>query len=113
MTRPAAAAGGDARAVRAEVIAALLLGMQPAEPRYIAMIWLRGARICGRLALSYAEVHATLVLRDCYLEERPVDRWIAQIRTGGRSAVYEVQIKQPGACGTASRAAEPSLRRPA
>jgi hypothetical protein len=64
-------AWGQARAVRAEVIAALLLGMQPAEPGYIAMISLRGGRICGRLALSHAEVHATLVLRDCYFEERP------------------------------------------
>jgi hypothetical protein len=62
---------GGARAVRAEVIAALLLGAQPAEPGYIAMVSLRGARICGRLALSHAEVRATVVLRECYFEERP------------------------------------------
>jgi hypothetical protein len=64
-------AWGEARVIRAGVIAALLLGAQPAEPGCIPVISLRGARIPGRLRLAFAEVRATLILRDCYFEERP------------------------------------------
>jgi hypothetical protein len=94
---------GDARAVRAEVIAALLLGAQPAEPGCIAMISLRGARICGRLALSHAEVRATVVLRDCFFEERPDLYFTSLGYTSLRGSVIRACLprtcKSAGICG--------------
>ncbi|MFB4320314.1 hypothetical protein [Actinomadura sp. 21ATH] len=60
-----AAAWGPARTVRAEVIAALLLGAVPPAPGRRPAIRLRGARITGRLDLIGAEVPYTLVCEDC------------------------------------------------
>ena len=57
--------------VRAEVLAALLLGVQPVEAGHIPVVSLKGARISGRLILAFAQVHATLLLQECYFEERP------------------------------------------
>jgi hypothetical protein len=41
-------AWSNARAVRAEVIAALLLGFQPVDAGHIPVLSLKGARISGR-----------------------------------------------------------------
>jgi hypothetical protein len=62
---------GDTRVIRAEVIAALLLGVQPGEAGYNPVIWLSGARIAGELSLPFADVHTTMLLENCYFEERP------------------------------------------
>jgi hypothetical protein len=61
----------DARVVRAEVIAALLLGVQPVEAGHIPVVSLKGARISGRLVLAFARIDTTLLLQDCYFEQRP------------------------------------------
>jgi hypothetical protein len=62
---------GDTRVIRAEVITALLLGVQPGEAGYNPVIWLRGARIVGQLSLPFADVHTTMLLENCYFEQRP------------------------------------------
>ncbi len=54
-----------ARTVRAEVIAALLLGAVPPEPGRVAAVRLHGARVTGTLALAHATVTAPLRLRQC------------------------------------------------
>jgi hypothetical protein len=64
-------AWGEARAVRAEVIAALLLGVQPVGAGSIPVVSLKGARVPGQLNLSFAQVRTTLLLDGCYFEERP------------------------------------------
>ncbi|WP_431043636.1 oxidoreductase [Streptomyces sp. P1-3] len=67
-------AGGDRwgpeRTVRAEVIAALLLGANAAPAGAVASLRLAGARITGRLDLAGAEISHTLWLKWCRLEER-------------------------------------------
>jgi len=65
----------EARVIRAEVIAALMLGAQPGEVGHIPLISLKGARITGQLALSFADVRTALLLEDCYFEERPDLYW--------------------------------------
>jgi hypothetical protein len=72
-------AWSSARMVRAELIAALLLGVQPVEAGHIPVVSLKGARISGRLVLAFARVRATLLLGDCYFEERP-DLYFAALR---------------------------------
>ncbi len=67
---PAAGAGwGPERVVRAEVVAALLLGARETESGHTAAVQLAGARITGRLALDHAEVNHHLRLQDCLFEE--------------------------------------------
>ncbi|MEW2360132.1 hypothetical protein [Spirillospora sp. NPDC029432] len=61
----AAAAWGPERTIRAEVIAALLLGAVAPAPGRRPAIRLRGARVEGRLDLIGAEVPYTLVCEDC------------------------------------------------
>lgn len=62
---------GPERVVRAEVIAALLLGAVDPEPGKIAALRLRGARICGRLNVSSGRIGTTMHLTACRLDEPP------------------------------------------
>src|ERR1035441_7148814 len=66
---------GDERTVRAEIIAALLQGVHQTEPGHTPSVWLAGARIAGRLRLSFAEVHCPLILEDCHFDESPDLYW--------------------------------------
>jgi hypothetical protein len=78
---PSRAAGWDeGRVVRAEVIAALLLGAVPADPGRRPAIRLRGARIEGRLDLMGAEIPYTLVCEHCHFGE-PIRLVEATVRT--------------------------------
>lgn len=77
---PVTGAGwGPERVVRAEVVAALLLGAREAEAGHTAAVQLTGARITGRLALDHAETHHHLRLTECSFEE-PVDLYGARTR---------------------------------
>jgi uncharacterized protein YjbI with pentapeptide repeats len=58
-----------ARTIRAEVIAALLLGALPADPGRIAAVRLNGARITGTLDLEHGLVTAPLRLRRCEVSD--------------------------------------------
>lgn len=60
-----AARSARARTVRAQVIAALLLGAVPPEPGRVAAIWLVGARVTGVLDLGHAVITGALRLRQC------------------------------------------------
>jgi hypothetical protein len=57
--------------VRAEVLAALLLGARQPEPGCVAAVRLRGALIIGQLDLSCAEVKHTVLLEGCSFEAEP------------------------------------------
>ncbi|MEV0403264.1 hypothetical protein [Actinoallomurus sp. NPDC050550] len=57
--------------VRAEVIAALLSGALPPEPGRVPAVRLTGAKITGRLDLSFADVPYAALLRDCEFAETP------------------------------------------
>jgi hypothetical protein len=57
--------------VRAEVIAALLLGARPPEPGRVPAVRLTGAVITGVLDLSFADVPYAALLRDCEFVEVP------------------------------------------
>ncbi|MGF0166298.1 oxidoreductase [Streptomyces koyangensis] len=59
---------GAGRTVRAEVVAALLLGGGPARPGGVAALRLAGARITGPLDLAGAEISHLLELTECHLE---------------------------------------------
>ncbi|MEU7898026.1 hypothetical protein AB0B45_34845 [Nonomuraea sp. NPDC049152] len=58
--------------VRAAVIARMLLGARERLPGHTPGMHLSGARIIGRLDLSYAEVQHPLILTECDFEEAPV-----------------------------------------
>ncbi len=60
-----------ARTVRAEVIAALLLGARDGRRGRVPAVRLRGARITGRLDVSGGEVGCELRLENCVLDEAP------------------------------------------
>ncbi len=60
-----------ARVVRAEVIAALLLGAQERTPGRVPAVRLTGARVTGELNVSGGEVGCELRLRDCVLDQTP------------------------------------------
>ncbi len=62
---------GQGRAVRADVLGALLLGARQPEPGCIAAVRLRGALITGQLDLSFAEVKYAALLEDCSVEAEP------------------------------------------
>ncbi|MFI6796464.1 pentapeptide repeat-containing protein [Streptosporangium canum] len=67
---PAEGAGwGPERTVRAEVIAALLLGAREPEPGRTAGLRLAGARVTGVLDLSAATLTGKLHLLNCHLSE--------------------------------------------
>lgn len=76
----AAADWDDDRVVRAEVIAALLLGAVPPDPGTRPGVRLRGARIEGRLDLIGAEVRCALVCEHCHFDA-PVRLFDATART--------------------------------
>jgi len=78
---------GDERVVRAEVIVALMLGVQESEPGHAQLVSLRGARITGQLALSFAETRTTLLLEDCYFEQRIDLYWTSLGFTSFRGSV--------------------------
>lgn len=58
-----------ARTIRAEVIAALLLGAVPAEPGRTGAVRLAGARVTGPLELGYGAIGVPLRLRGCELTD--------------------------------------------
>jgi hypothetical protein len=58
--------------VRAAIIAKMLLGARECLPGQTPGLHLTGARIVGRLDLSYAEVQHPLILTECDFEEAPV-----------------------------------------
>lgn len=57
--------------MRADVIAALLLGARVAEADRVPAMRLRGARITGQLDLAFAEVRHAILLRECVFDEEP------------------------------------------
>jgi hypothetical protein len=59
---------GTPPVIRAEVIAALLLGAVPAEPGSAAGIRLRGASVTGPLELAGGTVTRPLVCEDCLFD---------------------------------------------
>ena len=61
----------SSRTIRAEVVAALLLGAGADEPGRAPAIRLRGARISGRLDLMGATLRSPLVLEGCYFDDEP------------------------------------------
>lgn len=62
-------AWGPGRTVRAEVLAALLLGANSVRPGAVAALNLTGARIVGRLDLAGGDIAHTVQLASCRLEE--------------------------------------------
>jgi hypothetical protein len=74
------AAGGTPPAVRAEVIAALLLGAVPAEPGSAAGVRLRGAAVGGPLRLTGATAAWPLVCEDCVFDSA-IDLTDSSVRT--------------------------------
>lgn len=70
--------GGTGK-VRAEIVAALLLGACPAEASRVPAVHLTGAHVTGRLDLSFAEVRHAALLRGCVFEQ-PVDLYGARLR---------------------------------
>jgi hypothetical protein len=70
---PAAGSGwGPHRQVRAGVISALLRGAVVPEPGSAGRVWLRGARITGRIDLRDAEVKHALRLERCNVGGRSI-----------------------------------------
>ncbi|MCD0448343.1 hypothetical protein LO762_03910 [Actinocorallia sp. API 0066] len=61
---------GD-RTVRAQVLAALLLGATEARSGRVPGVRLRGARITGRLELRAATITCPVVVTDCVFEQAP------------------------------------------
>ncbi len=57
------------RTVRAEVLAALLLGASRAFPGRVAALRLRGARITGPLLLAHGRITASWLLEQCRIDE--------------------------------------------
>lgn len=60
-----AARGVRARTIRAEVIAALLLGAVPDEPGQVSAIRVEGARVTGPLRLGHAAITGPVAMRHC------------------------------------------------
>lgn len=60
---------GPERTIRAEVLAALLLGAGRAEAGHVARLVLTGARIAGPLDLSDAEIAVPVALSGCRFDE--------------------------------------------
>jgi hypothetical protein len=58
------------RCVRAEVLAALMLGANPSEPGSVPAIRLAGAKVTGRLVATGATINRTLAFDQCYFEEQ-------------------------------------------
>ncbi|MFF1292811.1 MULTISPECIES: oxidoreductase [unclassified Streptomyces] len=60
---------GDERTVRAGVVAALLLGANPARPGGVPALRLAGARIIGGLELGGAEIAHAMRFEGCWFEQ--------------------------------------------
>ncbi|HXP19256.1 MAG TPA: hypothetical protein VN840_06375 [Streptosporangiaceae bacterium] len=61
----------QSRAIRAEVLTALLLGAAAAEPGRLAALRLRGVRITGRLDLMGGTVGSSLICEHCHFDSAP------------------------------------------
>jgi hypothetical protein len=61
---------GPERTIRAEVVAALLLGACPQQPGRVAAIRIAGARITGTLDISGGNVGVVLWLEGCRLDQK-------------------------------------------
>ena len=57
--------------VRAEVVAALLLGEREADADRVPAVQLWGAQITGRLDLAFADVRHAILLRECVFDQEP------------------------------------------
>jgi uncharacterized protein YjbI with pentapeptide repeats len=88
---------GSARTIRAEVIAALLLGACAAEPGRAPAVRLRGARISGRLDLMGATLSCPLVCEYCHF-----DRELRLVESSVKT-VRIVASRLPGFNGTRMR----------
>lgn len=88
---------GPERTIRAEVIAALLLGARSSEPGHVPAARIAGARIDGPLNLGHAEVVAPLTLAGCYFTEIPHLYW-ARLRS-----VHLTGCRLPGLIASGSR----------
>ncbi len=62
-------AWGQRRVVRAQVIAALLVGAVPPIAGHLAVVSIKGARIRGRLDLGWARIAYPLIADGCYFEQ--------------------------------------------
>ena len=62
---------GSDRTIRAEVIAALLLGAAEAEPGRFPAVRLRGARVSGRLDMMGTTLNCALVCEYCWFDTAP------------------------------------------
>lgn len=62
---------GSRRLIRADVIAALLLGVLDSSSGMVAALRLRGARITGRLDVGGSRVAAAMYLVGCRIDEPP------------------------------------------
>jgi hypothetical protein len=65
---------GLERAIRAEVVAALLIGACPLRPGRIAAVRIAGARITGALDISGGDVGVALWLEGCRLDQEAILR---------------------------------------
>jgi hypothetical protein len=92
-----AARWGSSRTIRAEVIAALLLGACAVDPGRAPGIRLRGARISGRLDLIGATLSCPLVCECCYFDGEP--RFVE----ASAKTVRIVASRLPGFNGTRMR----------
>jgi hypothetical protein len=92
-----AARWGPSRTIRAEVIAALLLGACAEEPGRAPAVRLRGARITGRLDLMGATLNCPLVCEYCQFDAEP--RFVES----SAKTVRIVASRLPGFNGTRMR----------
>ncbi|RAY13632.1 hypothetical protein DPM19_18335 [Actinomadura craniellae] len=88
---------GMERAVRAEVLVALLNGEVEAEPGQIAAVRLTGARILGSLNLGHAEVTVPLALTGCSFDEAPHLYW------ANMNSVHLMHCRLPGLVASGTR----------
>lgn len=99
-------AGARSRRVRAEVVAALLLGAEPARPGALPALRLTGARIAGKLMLSHADIGCVVAMGDCEFEEA-IDLTGARTRelslAGSRLAGIDATLAQIGGALDLSR----------
>ncbi|WP_141579259.1 hypothetical protein [Actinomadura sp. WMMA1423] len=88
---------GHDRAVRAEVLVALLVGAVEPEPGQVAAVRLSGARITGSLNLGHAEVRVPLALTACDFDEAPHLYWASMI------SVHLMRCRLPGLIASGTR----------
>ncbi|MQY14011.1 hypothetical protein SRB5_41710 [Streptomyces sp. RB5] len=88
---------GGAGSVRAEVITALLLGVNPPVPGAVAGVRLAGARITGTLDLAGAETAHRLNLVECVLEREVV------LHSAATASLQFKKCRLPGIDATTAR----------